>query len=992
MALGALTSAAVAAAIATTGVPQAPGETSRTTATSAPAHELVTSALESAVIPFVRNDGQEDRRVAFSARTFAGTTWLTHDGALVHGLPGLKGRAWSLVERFDGGRVRVVGRDPGTTRVSRFSGTHLDGTAPTFDTVALGDVWPGVGVELRAHGGSVEKVYTLAPGADPARIRMRVSGARALRPDPDGRLVAATGLGPVTFAAPIAYQDVDGRRVPIAVAYAIDGNAYGFALGRYDRTRPLVIDPVIQSTYLGTATTGTSLNEAVNAIAVNAANGEVYVAGGALGAAFPGTAGGAQGTYGGGSQDAYVARLSADLKTLVQATFLGGSSTDEALGMALTPNGVYVAGLTASTNFPTTVGSRQPADPSTAVDGFVARLPLSLTSLTASTYVGGTASSNLSTPTTQLADVVVTAGGNVIACGQTRADQMPGIPAGAVPINGSALLMISLAGDLATAPAVAGFGDALICRSLALGGAGLVYAVGTAGSPAQLPGSATGALPSTGGTTRGWIAQFNEQSLAAVAPSSWVVGAGTAVAVKVHPLNGDVYVVGSGHAPSSAFPANATTTGAQATCDGGFDCGFVFRFAPTLANVVGGTFYGNPATSSVVPRGRQHVLIDPVGGDVFIGFDAGAGMPGTAGSFQSTVPSGASTPSVVARYSADLGTLRRAAYVTGTNGDARVLALALTPDRSDLYIAGRATSTTLPLSAGGAQATNAGGEDAFVMRVGADLAAGGPPGALQFAVTSTDVGEAGGPVQVDVTRVGGTGGPISVQYATANGTATGGADFTATSGTLSWADGETTPKRIQVAITNDIAVESTESFTIALSAPTGGATLGTPATTTVNIVDNDVAPPPAPVLSANVSTLTFASRDVGTTSTGQSVTFTNTGNATLTFGTIAKAGTNPGDFALATDGCSGQSLAAGATCSVQVTFAPTAAGARSASLSIPSNAAGSPASVALSGDATTPAPPPAQGGGGGGGAFDPWSLLALVAVPALRRRRRAAGR
>lgn len=986
---GMATAVTVAVALATTAT--RPGAGSTRVPVAAPGEDRVFAALDATAIPFVRNDGQEDGRVAFSARTFVGTTWVTRDGALVHGLPGLESRAWSLVERFEGGRVSASGVEPTATRVSNFTAGRLAGAAPTYAAVSLGRVWDGVDVTLRAHGGSVEKIYVVAPGASPGAIRMRLAGADGVRVDRAGRLVATTGLGPVTFAAPVAFQQIDGVRVAIPVEYDVRDNAYGFALGDYDQTRPLVIDPVIQSTYLGSSTTGTSLNEAVNAIAVNPANGEVYVAGGALGANFPGTTGGAQSAYGGGSQDAYVARLSADLRTLVQATFLGGSSTDEALGMAVTASSVYLAGLTASTNFPTTGGARQSTDPSTstpAPDGFVARLPLSLTSVTAATYVGGTSNVPLNTPSTQLNDVAVTGSGAVIACGQTRAELLPQLPAGSIQVGGtgSTVLLIALSADLATFSAVGGFGDNVQCRSLAVATGGSVYAAGTAGSPATLPGTGTGALPSTGGTTRGWVARFNDATLAQIAPASWAVGAGTATTVKVHPLNGDVYVLGSGHETFSAFPANATSTGAQTTCSGSFDCAFVFRFTPSLASVVGGTFYGNPATASAIPRGHNHVVIDPIGGDVYIGLDAGAGMPGTSGSFQSSVPSGASTPSVVARFSADLGTLRRAAYVTGTDGDARVLSLALTADGTDLYVAGRATSTTLPQTAGGARPTNAGGEDAFVMRVGADLTAGGPPGTLQFAVTSTDIGEAGGPVQIDVTRVGGSGGPVSVQYATANGSATSGADYTATSGTLSWGDGETTPKRILVDVANDAAVESTETFSVTLTAPTGGATLGAPATTTVNIVDNDVAPPPAPALSASATALTFASRDVGTTSAGQSITFTNSGNATLTFGTIARGGTNAGDFALASDGCSGQSVAAAATCTVQVTFTPTAAGARSASLTVPTNAAGSPSTITLSGDATTPAPPPSQGGGGG--STDPCTLLLLASLLAFRARRR----
>ena len=83
-------------------------------------------------------------------------------------------------------------------------------------------------------------------------------------------------------------------------------------------------------------------------------------------------------------------------------------------------------------------------------------------------------------------------------------------------------------------------------------------------------------------------------------------------------------------------------------------------------------------------------------------------------------------------------------------------------------------------------------------------------------------------------------GPVTVSYSTANGTATAGSDYTARSGTLTFAAGETT-KTVTVPITGDTAVEGNETFTISLAAASGatiadGAAVGT-------IVNNDTAPP-----------------------------------------------------------------------------------------------------------------------------------------------------
>ncbi|HEX5546394.1 MAG TPA: choice-of-anchor D domain-containing protein [Ktedonobacterales bacterium] len=105
----------------------------------------------------------------------------------------------------------------------------------------------------------------------------------------------------------------------------------------------------------------------------------------------------------------------------------------------------------------------------------------------------------------------------------------------------------------------------------------------------------------------------------------------------------------------------------------------------------------------------------------------------------------------------------------------------------------------------------------------------------------------------------------------------------------------------------------------------------------------------APGISFTPPSLTFANQGVGTTSAAQSITVTNTGNASLHVTSVTLTGTNAGDFAKSTDTCSGATVAANATCTVSVTFKPTAAGSRTASLSFADDAPGSPQSVALSG-------------------------------------------
>ncbi len=113
-----------------------------------------------------------------------------------------------------------------------------------------------------------------------------------------------------------------------------------------------------------------------------------------------------------------------------------------------------------------------------------------------------------------------------------------------------------------------------------------------------------------------------------------------------------------------------------------------------------------------------------------------------------------------------------------------------------------------------------------------------PPGTLQFGATSYSVNEGAGTLTVSVTRINGSSGAASIQYGSTDGSATTGADYTAATGTLQWAAGDTAAKTFTIAITDDLLQESNETFTLTLSNATG-ATAGTPTTVTVTIIDND---------------------------------------------------------------------------------------------------------------------------------------------------------
>ena len=277
---------------------------------------------------FVANAGELDSRVAYYAATRAGGVYVAHDGEITYAVPAsiLKkgtqpGAGWALKESFIGARRDDVrGRDATALQVR-----HLDGRAGTASTgssaavqrtyrwVDLGEPWPGVTAHLHARDRDVEQLFEVAPGANPAAIRLRMRGASCLGVAQGGALEVCSGIGTIAFSAPRAWQEVDGRRHAVGVRYRIVGpDRYGFAVGRHDPRRAVVIDPILQATYLGGTGGGGAPTDQVAGLAVDQATGDVYAVG-TVGSTtgFPVSAGAIQTTEG-TNYTPFIARIAAD--------------------------------------------------------------------------------------------------------------------------------------------------------------------------------------------------------------------------------------------------------------------------------------------------------------------------------------------------------------------------------------------------------------------------------------------------------------------------------------------------------------------------------------------------------------------------------------------------------------------------------------------------------------------------------------------------------
>jgi hypothetical protein len=255
---------------------------------------------------------------------------------------------------------------------------------PNWGALRYRDVRPGVDLVLRgSEDGRVEYDLVVAPGAS-SELVMRIEGAERLSVADDGALEVHVAGVVLRQSAPVAFQEVDGRRVAVEVRYQVLGRErVGLEVGAYDRDRVLVIDPVLEySTYLGAVN-----NDYGYGIAVDGA-GAAYLVGYTTSMTFPATMGAAQAVNAGGA-DVYVAKLNATGAALDYATYLGGASSDVGDDIAVDAAGaVYVTGYTLSTNFPATSGAAQTANAGSN-DAFVAKLNAMGSGLVYATYLGG---------------------------------------------------------------------------------------------------------------------------------------------------------------------------------------------------------------------------------------------------------------------------------------------------------------------------------------------------------------------------------------------------------------------------------------------------------------------------------------------------------------------------------------------------------------------------------------------------------------------------
>ncbi len=683
---------------------------------------------------FEANEGQAGPAVQFLSRMRSGTLVLMGGGEARLRLPngelrmtpagGAAGRPGRGSGRIPGAIHYLIGRDPQRWRTHRSA----------FSEVKFRDVYPGIDLVYRTSHSRIEYDFVIAPGADPANIALDFSGADSMELDRDGDLVFSFAGRTLRHRKPHIFQVAGPNPREIPGGYRLSGRRQvRFEIGDYDRSLPLVIDPVIA---YGTLLGGSG-NDGAFSVALDAA-GNIYLAGITSSADFPSTAASPGARKFSGATDAFVVKLNPQGTVPVYTVYLGGSDQDAALAVAADAQGnAYLTGGTNSRDFPVTAsafqpkfggtgGSSLPPFSSPAGDGFVAKFGPS-GDLVYSSYLGGAGIDQGYGITVDAAGAVTVAGATAstdfpVTSGVVQAVRRgyPDVFVARVNPDGTSLLYSTYLGGARENYALA----------LALDSSGNAYVTGVTSSD-DFPVTPDAVQARRTGNTAAFAAKLNNT--------------GTALSYATY-LGGNNNTYGYGIAvdgSGGAYFTGATSATDFPVTDGAYQRRgkqggdvFVTRLAPDGNRLVFSSVFGGNG-----PDFGRAITLDP-SGDIYVAGSTGPygngrilDLPTTPDAVQRC---GSGNPAAfLARMPPDGASLKYSSYLGGASGGAAAAAAIAVDAAGKVILAGSTGAPDFPTTAGAPQTTFGGGSrdfdstnlypfggDAFLTRI--DLAAPAP--------------------------------------------------------------------------------------------------------------------------------------------------------------------------------------------------------------------------------------------------------------------------
>lgn len=670
-------------------------------------------------IGFEANRGQADARVNFLARGRGYTLLLTATQATL-GLIGPQAHPAITTITLIGGNAAAhsEGLEPLPGKTNYLMGNDRAKwrtNVANYAKVQYRDVYPGVDLVYYGNQQQLEYDFIIHPGANPRIVQLAFAGMEKLRLDAAGDLILGVPGAEIRQHKPLVYQEQGGIRQAVEGRYVrIGKRRIGFELGKYDGSRPVVIDPRLSySTFLG----GASL-DLDKGLAIAADNsGNAYVTGWTQSPNFPVTPGAFQRSKGGTvDRSAFVTKLNAAGNALVYSTYLGGSVLEEGHGIAVDSSGnAYVAGTTNSTNFPVTPGAFQTAGGGN--DVFVTKLNAAGDGLLYSTYLGGTAKAGTAATAIALDHL-----GNVYVTGFTQDPTFPITP-GAF-LSTPAFVFVAKINPNAS-------GSSSLVYSTFFGkGTGthrtLGIAVNSAGN-AFITGITNQngiATPGAFQTSRGGAAAGpqNEAFVAKLTAagnglvySTYLGGngddSGNAIAVDGAD---NAYITGSTNSTDFPITRGAYQTSFQAGANEQA-LGLTHTFVTKLNAAGNGLVYSTFLTGggqNIFERGNA-IAVDLAGNAAIVGTTNSVTFPTTSDALALSAGSGAKA--FAAKVGAAGDRLIFSTYLAGNNGEE---GWAVAEDSvGDTYVTGYSTSVNFPITPGAFQVKQVGSGHGFVTEI-----------------------------------------------------------------------------------------------------------------------------------------------------------------------------------------------------------------------------------------------------------------------------------
>ncbi len=654
---------------------------------------------------FTENRGQLGEEELLFVHTSSKTSFaFSGDGYLVE-LRGQDAKSTVLKVSFSGANfVLPQGRDRLPHNNNYLRGSSPAGWitgVPNFQTLVYEDLYDKIDLIFYFSEKGLKYDLRLDPGADPEDILLCYEGCDDIYLGSEGRLHVTTPAGDLVEEAPFSYQKTGKKRQEIPSCFDLEGNTLGFELGAYDPSLPLVIDPLVYSSYLGGGDGDGGHDLAVDP------EGNRYFVGGSESSDFPTTAGCYQETKGGNS-DVVVVKMNPDGSELVYSTFIGGDGTDVGFAIALDPdNNAYVTGSATSLDFPTTNGCYDSFHNGNR-DVFVLKLNPDGSDLVYSTFIGGMDNERAH-------DIALDQDLNAYITGETESGGYPTTEgcyddsyggnamadafATALNQDGSDLIYSSFLGDSLTD----------VGRGIGVDTGKNAYIAGETISD-NFPTTAGSYQESKGGSYDPFVLKMNPDGSDLVY-STFVGGSEHDVALALV-LDQDNNACVTGASASDDFPTTDGCYSDEQTGDPAKTDVVVFRLSHDGAELLASTYIGGENADR-----SYDIALDQDNNMYITGNTDSGDFPTTKDCFDDSYNGGGEFlgDSFISGFDKDCKQLLYSSYFGAEAAD---LGRALTMDEeNDLHVLGYTNSTSLPVTEECYQEANAGGYDFFALKL-----------------------------------------------------------------------------------------------------------------------------------------------------------------------------------------------------------------------------------------------------------------------------------